>query len=477
MAEVILKDVCKRYEGNPRNSVTDFNIEIADKEFIVFVGPSGCGKSTTLRMIAGLEDISSGQLIINGKLCNDVTPKDRGIAMVFQSYALYPHMTVYDNMAFGLKIQRLPKTEIDNRVREAARILEITEYLERKPKALSGGQRQRVALGRAIVRHASVVLMDEPLSNLDAKLRVQMRSEIIRLHEQMNATTIYVTHDQTEAMTMATRIVVMKDGYIQQIGSPIEIYHKPRNLFVASFIGSPAMNFFTALVDGKQLTIIAKVKEEVDPKLAKYIKVDGRDIAKPIGVFEYALPDDSGLISEDVKSKLSVKEDGRKRDGEWHVEGNTAVFVEYEHVLVDAKDAPYVRVEGHTIVLPGERTAIDIPSEFSDALTPYQGKFVTFGIRPEDIHYSESQLAKTYPSTVFELDVQVAELLGHEYILHGFFGGQKIVAKVSVVNDRSIRIGDKVSVCFDMKKTHFFKIDSAETKENLLDSEINLCII
>ena len=239
MANLQLKNVNKIYD-NKVQAVFDFNLEIEDKEFIVFVGPSGCGKSTTLRMIAGLEEITSGELYIDGQKMNDVLPKDRDIAMVFQSYALYPHMTVYDNMAFGLKLKKMPKEEIDQRVRHAAEILEITPYLKRKPKALSGGQRQRVALGRAIVRNAKVFLMDEPLSNLDAKLRVQMRTEIIKLHESLGATTIYVTHDQTEAMTMASRIVVMKDGYIQQIGSPKMIYNYPANMFVAGFIGSPS---------------------------------------------------------------------------------------------------------------------------------------------------------------------------------------------------------------------------------------------
>ena len=242
-AFVSLRHIDKIYDNNVQ-AVFDFNLDIKKHEFIVFVGPSGCGKSTTLRMIAGLEDITKGELYIDNELCNDKTPKDRDIAMVFQSYALYPHMSVYENMAFGLKLRRLPKYEIDRRVHEAARILQIEEYLDRKPKALSGGQRQRVALGRAIVRNAKVFLMDEPLSNLDAKLRVQMRSEIIKLHNSLNATTIYVTHDQTEAMTMASRIVVMKLGRVQQIGSPIEIYNNPANLFVAGFIGSPAMNFF-----------------------------------------------------------------------------------------------------------------------------------------------------------------------------------------------------------------------------------------
>ena len=227
-------------------AVDDFNLEIADKEFIVLVGPSGCGKSTTLRMVAGLEDITSGELVIDGKVVNDVAPKDRDIAMVFQSYALYPHKTVYENMAFSLRLKKLPKDEIDRKVREAAEILDITQYLDRKPKALSGGQRQRVAIGRAIVRNPKVFLMDEPLSNLDAKLRNQMRAEIIKLRQRIDTTFIYVTHDQTEAMTLGDRIVIMKDGVIQQTGTPQQVFNHPENLFVAGFIGMPQMNFFDA---------------------------------------------------------------------------------------------------------------------------------------------------------------------------------------------------------------------------------------
>ncbi|TCP53949.1 carbohydrate ABC transporter ATP-binding protein (CUT1 family) [Tumebacillus sp. BK434] len=242
MASVQLKHVYKRYAADV-TAVKDFDLDIQDREFLVLVGPSGCGKSTTLRMIAGLEDISDGELWIGERLVNDVHPKDRDIAMVFQNYALYPHMSIYENMAFGLKLRKLPKQEIDNRVREAAKILDIEHLLKRKPAALSGGQRQRVALGRAIVREPQVFLMDEPLSNLDAQLRVQMRAEIAKLHQRLQTTVIYVTHDQTEAMTMGTRIVVMKDGLIQQVGTPQEIYNRPDNMFVASFIGSPAMNF------------------------------------------------------------------------------------------------------------------------------------------------------------------------------------------------------------------------------------------
>ena len=247
MATVELKNINKIYSNNVQ-AVFDFNLKIKDREFIVFVGPSGCGKSTTLRMIAGLEDITSGQLLIDNEVMNDVAPKDRNIAMVFQSYALYPHMTVYDNMAFGLKLRKFSRDEIERRVQNAATVLGLKPYLDRKPSALSGGQKQRVALGRAIVRDAKVFLMDEPLSNLDAKLRVQMRSELIKLHESLGTTTIYVTHDQIEAMTMASRIVVMKDGYIQQIGAPKEIYDNPTNMFVGGFIGTPPMNFIEGIV-------------------------------------------------------------------------------------------------------------------------------------------------------------------------------------------------------------------------------------
>ena len=250
MSNLELKNINKVY-SNGVQAVFDFNLDIKDKEFIVLVGPSGCGKSTTLRMIAGLEEITSGELYIDGDLMNEVEPKDRGIAMVFQSYALYPHLSVYNNIAFGLQLRKVPKDEIKARVNEVAEILGLTEYLDRKPKALSGGQRQRVALGRAIIRNAKVFLMDEPLSNLDAKLRVQMRAEIIKLHERLQSTTIYVTHDQIEAMTMATRIVVMKDGYVQQIGTPIEIYNYPRNMFVAGFIGTPPMNFINGTVNSE----------------------------------------------------------------------------------------------------------------------------------------------------------------------------------------------------------------------------------
>jgi multiple sugar transport system ATP-binding protein len=350
-AYVSLRHIDKIYDNNVQ-AVFDFNLDIKKHEFIVFVGPSGCGKSTTLRMVAGLEDITKGELYIDNELCNDKTPKDRDIAMVFQSYALYPHMSVYDNMAFGLKLRRMPKYEIDKRVHEAARILQIEEYLDRKPKALSGGQRQRVALGRAIVRNAKVFLMDEPLSNLDAKLRVQMRSEIIKLHESIGATTIYVTHDQTEAMTMASRIVVMKLGKVQQIGSPIEIYNHPANLFVAGFIGSPAMNFL-------------KVKW-------------------------------------DAKKNVATTEDGKK------------------------------------IVIPAELTkGYEIPEN------------AILGIRPEDLHPSTKD-----GDNVFDIVVNVAELLGHEYYIHTDFGGADLISKFPA--QKEITVKEKLKIGFDVKKVHFF---------------------
>lgn len=257
MATVEMKNLTKVYEGGVR-AVENVNITVNDEEFVVLVGPSGCGKTTTLRMVAGLEDITDGELYIDNEIKNDVPPKDRDIAMVFQNYALYPHMSVYDNMAFGLKIRKFPKQDIDNRVKEAAQILDIEELLERKPKALSGGQRQRVAVGRAIVRKPKVFLFDEPLSNLDAKLRVQMRAEISSLHNRLKATMIYVTHDQVEAMTMADKIVVMKNGVIQQIGSPLDLYNGPINRFVAGFIGSPPMNFLTVQIkeEGNKIFIV-----------------------------------------------------------------------------------------------------------------------------------------------------------------------------------------------------------------------------
>ena len=300
MAGLTLKNIYKIYDGNV-TAVSDFNLDIEDKEFIIMVGPSGCGKSTTLRMIAGLEEISKGELYIGDRLVNDVEPKDRDIAMVFQNYALYPHMTDYKNMAFGLKLRKIPKDIIDQKVREAAKILDIEHLLDRKPAALSGGQRQRVALGRAIVREPKVFLMDEPLSNLDAKLRVQMRAEITKLHQKLQTTVIYVTHDQTEALTMGTRIVVMKDGVIQQVDTPSALYAQPQNLFVAGFIGSPQMNFFNVDVvkeDGKIRLVAGDIDITLPEGKAKAFEATGYDKDKAIlGIRPEDMHDDEMFLS------------------------------------------------------------------------------------------------------------------------------------------------------------------------------------
>ena len=289
-------------------AVQEFSLDIADKEFIVLVGPSGCGKSTTLRMVAGLEEISGGQLLIDGKVMNDVAPKDRDIAMVFQNYALYPHMSVYENMAFSLKLRHVPKDIIDQKVRAAAEILDITQYLERKPRALSGGQRQRVAIGRAIVRDPKVMLMDEPLSNLDAKLRNEMRAEIIKLRQRINTTFMYVTHDQTEAMTLGDRIVIMKDGYIQQIGTPQEVFNHPANLFVAGFIGMPVMNFFDAQLirEGSKFFVdLDGYKVELDPeKEERLLKNDVQSQPVTLGV----RPEHTDLDPKGVPATVDVAE-------------------------------------------------------------------------------------------------------------------------------------------------------------------------
>ena len=357
MATVLLKGIGKVYDGDVR-AAKDINITVNDREFVVLVGPSGCGKSTTLRMIAGLEDITEGELSIDGKVVNDVPPKDRDIAMVFQNYALYPHMSVYDNMAFGLKIRKFSKDEIAKRVNDAAKILDIEELLARKPKALSGGQRQRVAVGRAIVRQPKVFLFDEPLSNLDAKLRVTMRAEISALHSRLNATMIYVTHDQVEAMTMADKIVVMKDGLIQQIGSPLDLYNKPANRFVAGFIGSPPMNFMNVEVkeDGGKLII------------------------------------DEGTFSAEVKG--------------------------------------------------------------CDYLKKYIGKNVVFGIRPEDLEYSEKEIKGiTIPAKV-----TVIEPLGAEIHLYLSTGNHQYIARTGPELD--LKVDSEVNFIPDYSKACFFDIET-----------------
>ena len=374
MAEVKLVNVNKVYDGGV-HAVHDFNLEIKDKEFIVFVGPSGCGKSTTLRMIAGLEEISFGEFYIDGELMNKAAPKDRDIAMVFQSYALYPQMTVFDNMAYGLKLRKVPKNEITERVEAAAKILKLTPYLNRKPGALSGGQRQRVALGRAIVRRPKVFLMDEPLSNLDAKLRVAMRSEIVRIHEDVGTTTIYVTHDQIEAMTMASRIVVMKDGYIQQIGEPDEIYRYPSNMFVAGFIGTPAMNF-----------------------------IHGR-----------------------------------------------------------IEKGYFVSNEGNKILLTKEQ---------KELLVHYEGKEIVYGIRPENLIYSESSLFEENSDYAFEFEKGIVEKLGDIINVHGTLGEDKVILKMNSKYYNTLT--DKIKVAIDTTYARFFNVTTTKaiTEEYNLYEEV-----
>lgn len=336
MSEVILKNVCKIYDGGNK-VVTDANFKVEDKEFVVLVGPSGCGKTTTLRMIAGLEEITSGEIFIDGKIVNNLPPKDRDIAMVFQNYALYPHMTVYENMAFGLKLKKVDKKEIESRVKEAARILGLETYLDRKPKALSGGQRQRVAVGRAIVRKPKVFLFDEPLSNLDAKLRVQMRTEISKLHKQLGATMIYVTHDQTEAMTMGDRIVIMKDGIINQVDTPLNLYNKPVNQFVAGFIGSPAMNFLSGMISEKSDLTFTSDKSELKFNLSSEQKDDLKDyVGQEIII---------GIRPEDISLEKS-SENSIELESELDViepMGNeTFIYFEIENIQFIARVKPII---------------------------------------------------------------------------------------------------------------------------------------
>ena len=367
MASLSLQHINKTYP-NGFEAVKDFNLEIEDKEFIIFVGPSGCGKSTTLRMVAGLEEITSGTLKIGDRVVNDVEPKDRDIAMVFQNYALYPHMTVYDNMAFGLKLRKVPKDQIDKMVKEAAKILDLEKLLDRKPKALSGGQRQRVAMGRAIVRDPKVFLMDEPLSNLDAKLRVQMRTEISKLHQRLGATIIYVTHDQTEAMTLGTRIVVMKDGVVQQVDSPTNLYSKPGNLFVAGFIGSPQMNFLDAKVNvkGKEVSLQVGPHAIKLPAAKAQKLIDGGYAGKTVVM---------GIRPEDV------------HDDEAFIAANPDTIVDatiHVYELLGAEVFLYFDVEG-----------FNMTARVDPRTTARTGDNVRFALDPEKIHVFDKETELT----------------------------------------------------------------------------------
>ena len=367
MASLSLKHINKTYP-NGFEAVKDFNLEIEDKEFIIFVGPSGCGKSTTLRMIAGLEDITSGELKIGDRVVNDVEPKDRDIARVFQNYALYPHMTVFDNMAFGLKLRKVPKDEIKKKVEEAAKILDLEKLLDRKPKALSGGQRQRVAMGRAIVRNPKVFLMDEPLSNLDAKLRVQMRSEIASLHNRLKATIIYVTHDQTEAMTLGTRIVVLKDGVIMQVDSPQKLYNEPNNLFVAGFIGSPQMNFIDAVckVEGERVTLnFEKTSVVLPPAKAKKL-IDGGYNGKTVVM---------GIRPEDI--------------------GDSQIEIEAHKDAVFETDVTGYELLGSEVLLYFNVAGTAMTAKVDSRTTARMGDHITLAIDPEKIHCFDKETELT----------------------------------------------------------------------------------
>ena len=367
MASLSLTNVCKVYP-NGFEAVKDFSLEVEDQEFIIFVGPSGCGKSTTLRMIAGLEEISSGELKIDGRVVNDVEPKDRDIAMVFQNYALYPHMTVFDNMAFGLKLRKVPKDEIKKKVEEAAKILDLEKLLDRKPKALSGGQRQRVAMGRAIVRNPKVFLMDEPLSNLDAKLRAQMRSEIASLHNRLKATIIYVTHDQTEAMTLGTRIVVLKDGVIMQVDSPQKLYNEPNNLFVAGFIGSPQMNFIDAVckVEGERVTLnFEKTSVVLPPAKAKKL-IDGGYNGKTVVM---------GIRPEDI--------------------GDSQIEIEAHKDAVFETDVTGYELLGSEVLLYFNVAGTAMTAKVDSRTTARMGDHITLAIDPEKIHCFDKETELT----------------------------------------------------------------------------------
>ena len=379
MSEIALRNVCKQFDSE-HYGIKDFNLDIHDKEFVIFVGPSGCGKSTTLRIIAGLEEITDGELWIDGELSNYLEPKERGMSMVFQNYALYPNMTVYGNMAYALKIRKMPKDEIDKKVHEVAKILEIEQLLDRKPAALSGGQKQRVAIGSAIIRKPKAFLMDEPLSNLDAKLRAQMRVELVKLHKQLDTTIIYVTHDQTEAMTLGTKIVVMKDGLIQQVGAPQSIYDNPVNLFVAGFLGSPSMNFFQCTV-----------KAEENNRTA--------------------------LLLDDAKTVKKVYLNGTR----------------------------------------GKQIA-----------DRYNGRHVILGIRPEDIYEIEEAKKLGIENDSVDVDEPVVnrEMLGAEVILYFDEQGKTLAVRLNPENQT--KVGEKVSLYFDMDKAHVF---DPETEENLFYRE------
>ena len=487
MADVTLRHVYKVYDGSVR-AVNDFDLEIKDREFVVFVGPSGCGKSTTLRMIAGLEEITAGQLFIDGELMNEVEPKNRDIAMVFQSYALYPHMTVYDNMAFGLKLRHTPKEEIDKRVKAAAEILEISELLTRKPKALSGGQRQRVALGRTIVRDPKVFLLDEPLSNLDAKLRVSMRSEITKLHERLQTTFIYVTHDQTEAMTMGNRIVVMKDGFIQQVDTPITLFEDPANLFVATFLGSPQMNIVEAelFLDGK--TLKAKLNDR-DDQIVEFPEIKAKQLSSKryigqkvlLGIRpEHLVPNDGDIsVFVDVVEHLGdetimyTKMENRKEqfiiktpfNSKMHSNESIKVKFDMNHVYLFDKEThkaiigiPHedeipVTINGNALTMGEQSLALD--EEYVSHLldSSFNGE-VYLGIKPDYI--SMEELPNSIKITAkLEFIEQKTDYQAVYFSLKGIDG----YFAMKVKNDMKVELGKEAQLYLPYQRLNVYDQD------------------
>ena len=496
MADVTLRHVYKVYDGGVR-AVNDFDLEIKDKEFVVFVGPSGCGKSTTLRMIAGLEDITAGQLYIDGQLMNEVEPKNRDIAMVFQSYALYPHMTVYENMAFGLKLRHTPKDEIDRRVKAAAEILEISELLTRKPKALSGGQRQRVALGRTIVRHPKVFLLDEPLSNLDAKLRVSMRSEITKLHEKLETTFIYVTHDQTEAMTMGNRIVVMKDGFIQQADTPITLFEDPCNLFVATFLGSPQMNIVEAELFMDDKTLKAKLNDN-ETMVVSFPEIKAKQLASKkyigqkvlLGIRpEHVRPNQGDLkafieVVEHLgdESILYCKMDNRKDpfiikipfNSKIHANEEVNIEFDMEHVyLFDAETHKAIMGIPHEDEIPvqindnvlhiGEQAVVLEQSFLEHLLDDAFDKDIKLAIKPDYISLEKPEDDVIALKGKFEFVEQKTDYQAVYFSLNGVEG----YFAIKVANGEKINIGKEVDLYLPYRRIKLYdenhnKINSRE---------------
>ena len=506
MADVTLRHVYKVYEGSVR-AVNDFDLQIKDKEFVVFVGPSGCGKSTTLRMIAGLEDITAGQLYIDGELMNEVEPKNRDIAMVFQSYALYPHMTVYENMAFGLKLRHTPKDEIDRRVKAAAEILEISELLTRKPKALSGGQRQRVALGRTIVRHPKVFLLDEPLSNLDAKLRVSMRSEITKLHEKLETTFIYVTHDQTEAMTMGNRIVVMKDGFIQQADTPITLFEDPCNLFVATFLGSPQMNIVDAelFLDGKTLKaklnglddmVVSfpdiKAKQLANAKYIgqkvllgirpEHVRVNQGNLKAYIDVVEH-LGDESILYTkmENRKDQLIIK---MPFNSKIHANTDTNVEFDMNHVyLFDAEthkaimgipneDEIPVKIANNALTMGAQSFVLD--EEYAKHLLDIDSnQEVYLAIKPEYVSMEETPNALKVSAKLEFID-QKTDYQALYFSLKGING----YFAMKIRNDEKVNLGKEVDLYLPYQRINVYDQDhnKVNSREVVFENVVNVTV-